>query len=142
MDNLMDSKVWSRAWALFMTDPVPFGTILVALVGLAFGGAWFRRGHIAKKRVTNLEERLQLAKGEQELITKQVERLTAQISEQARTIDELKNVADARSQFDKLSSVNAAVSSLLSDLHQATTGLGKTLTISGTGISSVLKSVR
>ena len=48
MDSLMDSKVWSRAWALFMTDPVPFGTVLVALVGLAFGGAWFRRGHIAK----------------------------------------------------------------------------------------------
>jgi hypothetical protein len=26
MDSLMDNKLWSRAWALFMTDPVPFGT--------------------------------------------------------------------------------------------------------------------
>ena len=138
MDRFME--VWSRAWAVFMTDPVPLGMALVTFVGVTWAGAWFHRGRIAKGRIAALKERLQLAKEEQQLITKQVERLTAQISEQGRTIDELKNVADARSEFDKLSSANAAVSSSLSDLHQATTGLGMTLTISGTGLSSVLKS--
>ena len=82
----MDKESWRQAWGLFMTDPIPFGSVLFVVVSFVGGGLWYLRGFFAKSHVATLqapirtlEERLRLAEDEQGRVAKEIERLEEEI---------------------------------------------------------------
>ena len=94
----MDKQSWRQAWGLFMTDPIPFGSVLLVAVSFVGGGLWYLRGFFAKSHVATLEapirtleERLRLAEDEQGRVAKEIERLESQNANQANVINGLKN---------------------------------------------------
>jgi hypothetical protein len=132
----MDWPAWRKALGLYLNTPeLIYASILVAFV--IFGFAWWLRSHISKERA--LKDRLRLGKEEQERITKELETLQRGVSQQQTIIDNLLRFTEyaQRSQVDLLSAANATVVSSLTNLAQANTELGVTLTA---GTSHVLNS--
>jgi hypothetical protein len=50
----MNIQAWSEAWELLIANPVPFGSVLVAVVVAVAGIVWFFRDHTAKERISAL----------------------------------------------------------------------------------------
>jgi hypothetical protein len=104
----MDIEAWKQAWDHFVIDPGPFGSALVVLVSAAWLGAWFLRGHTVKERIAALEERLRLAKDEQESIARQAGKLLNEIFSQQVFIEQLRAGVTA-AKLDNLSHTSSAV---------------------------------
>jgi hypothetical protein len=141
----MDKESWRQAWGLFMTDPIPFGSVLFVVACFVGGGLWYLRGFIAKSHVATLEvhirtleERLRLAEDEQGKIAKEIERLESKNANQAGIINGLKNNLPPR-QLQALATGTSAIAGSISDLSRANTELGATLTIIGDGFRVLLK---
>ena len=60
----MEWQVWKKALELSILQSVIYASIVAAAVISGF--AWWLRGHISKERIAALEERLRLAKEDQE----------------------------------------------------------------------------
>jgi hypothetical protein len=72
---------------LFMSDPVDFILMFVAVAVIVGGGIWFLRSQINKGQIATLKERVNLAKEEQ--VEKQVEALKRETASQQAVIKEL-----------------------------------------------------
>jgi hypothetical protein len=78
-----------RAWMLFMSDPVDFILMFVAVAVIVGGGIWFLRSQINKGQIATLKGRVNLAKEEQEGLEKQVEAFKRETASQQAIIKEL-----------------------------------------------------
>jgi hypothetical protein len=127
----------NKVWALFMSDPVYFLTML-AIIGSAVGSsAWWLRHFIGKERIATLEgriatleERLQLSKDKHDISTAEVQKLTANSSRLEKDIATLKaNLPSAsQPQLDAVIASSALVANTITNLSSANSSLGVVLT--------------
>ena len=124
----MDWQAWRKALALYANTPeLIYASIFVTVAAFAF--AWWLRSHISKKRIAALQERLRFSKQVQEHITNEVQSLKQKVSLEETTISNLRSTGGVpRKEVELLSSANATVVSSVTDLEQANTNLGLTLT--------------
>jgi hypothetical protein len=111
----MLEKFGSQITTLIMDSPMPLAIIVVAVIV----ATWWLRSYIGKERIATLEERLRLARDEQNIVTRQVEILKPQIAELERQIGQQNTPA------------LAGVTGAFRDLSTANSVLGSTLAIAG-----------
>ncbi len=129
----MDWQAWKKALELYLNTPELLGLLILVTIAVS-GFAWWLRSHISKERIAALQERLRLGKEGQEHITKELDSLKLKVSRQETLINDLRSTGGVpRSQVELLSSANATVVSSLTNLEQANTNLGFTLTFTGEG---------
>ena len=124
----MDWQAWRKALALYANTPeLIYASIFVTAAVFTF--AWWLRSHISKKRIAALQGRLRFSKQVQERITNEVQSLKQKVSLEETTISNLRSTGGVpRREIELLSSANATVVSSVTDLEQANTNLGLTLT--------------
>ena len=128
----MEWQVWKKALELSVLQSVIYTSIVAAAV--ISGLAWWFRGYISKERIAALEERLRLAKEDQERLTNEIGSLRQKVSIQDEVIDLLRSTGGVpRAQVVLLSDTSATIASSLNRLEQANTNLGFTLTLPGAG---------
>jgi len=134
-----------KAWELFTSDPPDF-LVMFALVIVAVAiFVWWFRGYLVKERIATNEQRLALAREEQEAVTKQIEVLRPQL-EEARSqltkattaLVEIKSkpaaLSNAIAQLKEAQSNSTLASTTVGTLSEANDALGATLTVTGRGI--------
>lgn len=119
----------NRAWVLFMSDPVTFLVMFGAVIAAVAIGAWWLRGHLAKGRIEALAERLNLARDEQGTLTRQVDRLKAEMAEHLDHIEKLKTYRFSVPEIANLTHSSSNVAQTVTDLSSANSALGTTLTV-------------
>lgn len=116
----------TKAWALFMSDPVNF-LLIMAIVASA---AWFIRGFMGKERIAALKERLELASERHTVLTQQIEVLAPEIAQMKEDLAQRKALPNPP-RFDKITAVTGAVTKRMNVISQANAALGHTLNVSG-----------
>jgi hypothetical protein len=125
---MMEWQAWRKALVLYVNTPeLIYASILVAIA--IFGFAWWLRSHISKERIASVQERLRLGKEAQEHVANELGSLKRKVSRQETIINDLRSTGGVpRTQVELLSRANATVVSSLTNLEQANTNLGFTLT--------------
>jgi hypothetical protein len=135
----MEWQVWKKALELSILQSVIYAFIVATAVISGF--AWWLRGHISKEGIAALEERLRLAKEDQERLTNEIGSLRQKVSIQDEVIDLLRSTGGVpRAQVKLLSDTSATIVSSLNRLEQANTNLGFTLTLPGAGHIGLMSS--
>jgi hypothetical protein len=132
----MHWQVWRKALALYVNTPeLIYASILAAIV--IFGFAWWLCSRYLKGHISMLKEQLRFGKEKQEGFAKELETLKREVSRQGTIVNDLRSAGGVpRTQVELLSRANATVVSSLTNLEQANTSLGLTLTSYGRGLST------
>jgi hypothetical protein len=139
----MTSPDPNRIWALFMSDPVTFISVVVAVAFAVFWFTWFVRHFMGKERIAILEERERIAISEERLrlahdkydaAKEEIQKLTISAARLESEVAELQSAFQSalpspalRPQLNSLRDTAALVTKSVTDLSTANNALGNAL---------------
>jgi hypothetical protein len=130
LDQLFNPQFWNAQWAVVMSAPwliIPL-LLLAGLMGLFL--QWWRD--------SGLRERLSLANDQRAVVTRQITKLEAQITEVRVGVANIKGSRSVIPGLDKVASTTVVLSDTVRVLQAANSSLGTTLTGSG-GLTADVK---
>ena len=126
----MTSPDPNSAWALFMSDPVTFISVVAVVAFAVAGFTWWLRHFIGKERVAILEERLKLAKDNYDASKAETQRLrmyAARLEIDAAKLQSALPAPTLQPQLNSLRDTAALVAKSVTDLSTANNALGAAL---------------